>query len=803
MNFKTIVVKTILLSTALTSLSGCGNISDIVDDGLSFVNSIIENPGETWNDIVNFGEDIWNDALTIGEDALSDISTWGQAAWTDVVDWSRVQGEAAVEWTTKTINGVTVFLAEVGDYIISVKNGAVAFGLKKGIEKLDLFKPTIEEDGWEEYVGDPETLVYSLIQNQLAKAYEVFPGKVILPVSGDEVYGIAFTDKKSAFILNPNTVNQKHYFSTGFISLVDEFYVTSDDYEAGLEIVRVDNTDSSRNGYFYAYNLQPFDTHIVIDNQYIQYGIDSNYQVYYESNDVLGNYNQALGGLYSYDEDRFVFGSDNGIVPIKENAISENFNFETWSAAINENLKNGFSLDFDFLKYTVSNALDTVKNIFNNLNEQTILGYSLADLKNLLGDIKEDDIAIIDDTKVAMHAVSSTIPSDIIKWIVAATTVISLIGTIVVSLSFPTLAPFASAITGGAMQTFVETVIENHQVSEIDWIKVGIASIAGAISSQLGPIGDAFVGGITNSLFSLLEGETFLDTALSFVSGFAIGLAMSGIFTVLLRAFNVVGAKLSNVFTNKVGSYIARNMANIDGSLATKAFVNTTDSVNINSRVSNSVNDVVQSIDNNLSYLTKKAIKQLPSDKNPFLVKVDSLGKPIKKIDLFKNGGNGYLTLRDIPDNKFRSLFVDKFGNPIDRLPIKNGYVLFEDVGLVKIKLESGDFLSIKRHQNFAQFDRQLRELIINNDPAIPTKVYNYFIEKGIDFENITLEQIRRMRSGAGLNLSWHEAEDTASGILVSGTLHSFISHAGGISLVKFSVANGIPIELLLSGAFS
>jgi hypothetical protein len=802
MNFKTVLKKTLLLSSALTSLSGCGTFGDIVDDGLSFVNSVIENPGETWNDIVNFGEDIWNDALTIGEDAWSDISTWGESAWIDVVDWSKVQGEAAVEWTTKTINGVTVFLAEVGDYIITVKNGAVAFGLKKGIEKLDLFNTTYEEDGWQEFIGDPETLVYSLINNQLAKAYEVFPGKVILPVSGEEVYGIAFTDKKSAFITNPNTVNQEHYFSTGFISLVDEFYVTSDDYEAGLEIVRVDNTDSSRSRYFYAYNLQPFATHIVLDNQYIQYGIDSNYQVYYESNDVLGNYNQALGGLYSYDEGRFIFGSDNGVVPIKENSISENFNFETWSSSVNENLKNGFSLDFDFLKYTVSNALDTVKNIFNNLNEQTIFGYSVTDLKNLLSDTKEDDIAIIDDTKVAMHAVSSTIPSDIIKWIVAAATVISLIGTIVVTLSFPALAPFSSAITGAAMQTFVETVIENHQVSEINWIKVAIASISGAISSQLGPVGDAFVGGITNSLFSLLEGETFLDAALSFVSGFAIGLAMSGIFTVLLRAFNVVGAKLSSVFTNKVGSYIARNIANIDGSMATKAIVSTTDSVNINSRVSTSVNDAVQSIDNNLSHLTKKAIRQLPSDKNPFLVKVDSLGKPLRKIDLFKNGGNGYLTFRDIPNNKFRSLFVDKLGNPIDSLPIRNGYVIFDDVGLLKIRLENGNFLSISRQQNFAKLDRQLRDLIINNDPTIPPKVYNYFIEKGIDFESITLEQIRRMRSGAGLNLSWHEAEDAASGILVSGTLHSFISHAGGISLVKYSVANGIPIELLLSGAF-
>jgi hypothetical protein len=620
---------------------------------------------------------------------------------------------------------------------------------------------------------------------------------VILPVSGDEVYGIAFTDKKSAFILNPNTVNQKHYFSTGFISLVDEFYVTSDDYEAGLEIVRVDNTDSSRNGYFYAYNLQPFDTHIVIDHQYIKYGIDSNYQVYYESNDVLGNYNQALGGLYSYDEDRFVFGFDNGIVPIKQNAIAENFNFETWSAAINENLKNGFSLDFDFLKYTVSNALNTVKNIFNNLNEQTILGYSLTDLKNLLGDIKEDDIAIIDDTKVAMHAVSSTIPSDIIKWIVAATTVISLIGTIVVSLSFPTLAPFASAITGGAMQIFVETVIENHQVSDIDWIKVAIASIAGAISSQLGPVGDAFVGGITNSLFSLLEGETFLDTALSFVSGFAIGLAMSGIFTVLLRAFNVVGAKLSNVFTNKVGSYIARNMANIDGSLATKAFVNTTDSININSRVSNSVNDVVQSIDNNLSYLTKKAIRQLPSDHHKYLIKIDAAGKRLTKVDLIKNGGNAFLTFKDVANNPYKLMFKDRLGNPIDKLPIINGFVDFTNISYLKLGLSDGGFLNLNRNKNFANFDLQLRDLIRNNDTSVPQKIYDYLQRNDINFEFVTTQEIEEMRKIKNLYLTWHEVEDSVSGMLVPGVVHRSISHAGGISVTKFMITNRIPLELL------
>jgi len=803
-------IKIVFLSTAITSLAGCGNFQDVIDDGLSvvnsvtdvglsIVNSVVDNPGQTWSDIVQFADNVWTDTLPIVEQNWSSISTWGEATWTNVVDWSSTQGEAVANWTTKTIDGVKVTVAEVGNYIISVKEGVVAFGLKKGIDKLDLLKAPLQEDGWQEYVGDPETLVYSLINNQLAKAYEVFPAKVISPLTGDEVYGIGFTDKQSAFVSNAGGLNEVLYFSTGFISIINEFHLSPEEYETGLEIIRIDDTDSSQFRYFYAYNIKPFDTHVVIDNKYIQYGVDKNHQVYFDLSDVNGNYNQMLGSLYSYDQDVFIFGTDNGLVPTIENTVSDLFDFESWSSAINENLKSGTSFSFDSLKYIVSKGLNSVKTIINNLNEQTILGYSISDLKNQVNGVKEDDIAIVNDSKVAMHSVSSTIPSDIVKWLIGMSTLIYFIGTIQIAKSFPRLLPFAPAIIGAAIQVFVETVFENHHITEINWIKVALAALAGAISSQLGPIGDAFVGGITNTIFSLLDGGTFLDASLSFVSGFAIGLAMAGIFKVLSVGITAVRAKLSDVFTDRIGSYIARNIASIDGNTASKVFVNATDSVNVNSSVTSSVNDAAQSFNNNnLSYLTKKAIRQLPSDNSIYFRKVDANGKTLTKIDLFKNGGNGYLVLNDIPNNKYKFLFKDKFGNSIEQLPIINGYPSFDGISKVKVKLDDGIFLSPNRQQNFAKADQKVIDLLRKNDPSVQ-EFKNYFINKGISLDNLSLKNIKDMRSELGL--IWHEVEDGVSFQLVDGLIHQAISHSGGFSIAKFAAANKIPMQLLLNRA--
>jgi hypothetical protein len=214
--------------------------------------------------------------------------------------------------------------------------------------------------------------------------------------------------------------------------------------------------------------------------------------------------------------------------------------------------------------------------------------------------------------------------------------------------------------------------------------------------------------------------------------------------------------------------------------------------------VTSSVNDAVQSIDNNLSNLTKKAIRQLPSDHHKYLIKVDAAGKRLTKVDLLKNGGNGFLTYKkEVVNNPYKLIFKDRLGNPLDKLPIKNGNVDFTNISYLKLRLSDGRFLDLNRDKNFANFDLQLRELVRNHDDSVPQLIYDYLKGNDINFEFVTTQEIEEMRMIKNLYLTWHEVEDGVSGMLVPGVVHRSISHAGGISVIKFMITNRIPLDLL------
>ena len=149
---------------------------------------------------------------------------------------------------------------------------------------------SMESEEWEQYVGDIETFVYGLIINQLEYFFDVFPGYVELS-NGNHVYGIAYTDYSDCYT---NEEESLRCFEAGFIPFVGEPVVYQEEIETGLLITGIDFEDEATS-FLWSYDTDSFTLHCVVYNQYLQYGIDENKAIFYETSEyVPGICDEAL-----------------------------------------------------------------------------------------------------------------------------------------------------------------------------------------------------------------------------------------------------------------------------------------------------------------------------------------------------------------------------------------------------------------------------------------------------------------------------------------------------------------------------
>lgn len=802
MRFKKIILSAVALSLLSTSLSSCG---------LNFDN-IINKADEVLNTIKERGAGAWNDTLEWGTNTRNNVSTWGETTWSQVVNWSSNTGEAAAERGETVINGTKNFFCNVGDYIIGVANGVATFGLKKGVNSLDLSKglETGNKGDWNEYLNDYEAITYALISTQLQKVYDVFPAKLEILSTKQEVYGYAFTDYKTEYVYHKGENDQENYYSAGFVSLTDEFAVPLSEINNGIEIYRTENSDSSTH-YFYGYKCEPFKTHCVIKGQYLKYGVNVDNQIYYENSDYDGTSDKSLGGLYSFDDKTYIYGEDNGFVPKKGNVLDEAFDFENWKNETKSTFLKGVSLKLADLKNIITDALTKVKTIINNLNEQTILGYNINDIKKAINGTTENEIATVEDNKVALHSIENDVPSNLnstAKWIVGICTAIAVIADLAVGFFVPKVTSAntaintaVNAVSGAAIELSLQVLADNKDFKDVNWIKVGIGAVAGGLVGLMHETNSKIKGIITTSLISsmttmaycFLDGGSFLDSALSFISSFAMAIVLASTMTALISGLGKLANKVAPKLTKKVSTFIEKHQIVIGG----KSMQTNANSVSEAAKRGASESVFNTSVDSRKTvFNTKEAVKHLPGPKNKNFAITDENGKIISKAELLKNNGNGYLVFKnEDAAEKYSKLFTDKNGNLLSRIPIKNGYVQFQSFNTTVVNLGKGSSLISKRTENFKMFDDCLKNTLINNQESVSSDVLRYFKNLGVDFDNLTYVDFKTMRSI--LNKTWHESENRGTGILIDTTLHTLISHMGGFSLAKALAAYHFPTQII------
>ncbi|SDB54374.1 hypothetical protein SAMN02910263_02763 [Butyrivibrio sp. INlla16] len=665
---------------------------------------------------------------------------------------------------------------------------------------------------WEDYIGDVETFVYGLIANQLGYQYDVFSASVELP-DGIEVTGIGYTDYQECYANDDGT---KVCFKAGFIACCGEEIISKEDFDSGLVLNNLDYSDDETS-FIVGYQSEAFTEHSVFYNKYIKYGVDDDGQIFYEVLDNSAeNYDEELGSLYSYDDSRYIFDLDVGeYKPITGESLSTQIDFEELQNQINEIIekqdKNFATVDIESSVYFAQSSVDSY---LLSLQEETFLGYDVEQLREAAAALDPMECYRITNEGLITIDLEHSTKDQVAQWLVGTTCVVVIAAGLVGSVVFiecPALSAASGAMTGVAIETFMQVVINNQKVQDINWTKVAIAAVSGATAGFLGPYImattsgaatfivdstlDGLIGAVEQTVYAWMDGKDGMEMAKSFGTGFALGFCMSA-------GFKAAGAVIGRV-ANKVGPGIAKAGKKIFPKLSGKTSKLTT----ALSKKLYGMKAVADSSVFHSKYISKKlSFRQLERiiSNNTDNLKNKSI-KSLKNVDIYDADGNKITkdALEELFDKADNNTIIGqyKIGDDIIKIKKENGIVgivfdetKYQSVELPEgIKYKLGSTKSKQRTENFEAAATEFKKRWVNNPDEIPDTIMEAMKKKGYSvdtIEDIDPKEIVSMVRDTNNGWVFHENIDMKTITLAPRALHDKarggISHMGGFGLAKY-----------------
>ena len=670
---------------------------------------------------------------------------------------------------------------------------------------------TISTD-WKDYAGDIDTIVYGLIMNEYSKAYDVFNAAIDLD-DGTEIFGLGYTDYSCLL----EEGNGKSYFPAGFISYIGEPEIPDNVSEEGLEVYNLDiGDDISDCGYVLAYDTDPYMEHCVIWGQYLQYGIADDGSITYLSTDYRrGDCDETLGALYSYDEGKYVYDPDVGnAVRVTGTSLYDLIDYDELEAEVNRIIE---EQDTNFSESEVESTVYIAQEALNSYmlahQEETFMGYRFSELLEISRTLDPMECLQFTDEGMIVVAMNSLPPeekTELTKWLVGSCCATAVVASIALGIFVPGSQAISGAVSGAAVEVFMEVILQNQAVSDVNWAKVGIAAASGAILAWVCPaLGSAASSGTVKSLSSVITEEktrklgklagygvkTFSSALISGATGAAYTYLDGGNEEEMLTAFKT-GAVLAAaciIITDAASSIIGMRMQVVEKSHPNNWLTTTVNKtgqfiknhqhpITKNEKlqeilapksICQATEEALQEVDANREILATK-IRQMPSDDNLDLVKVDPLGKELRKNEIKKNGGDCIIKLRNNCSPEMKQLFEK---NGITEIRVRDGDPDFSKAA--KYIFEPSEAMTSNRNDNYDVYYTDLANTWKNPEEAVPEEALQYLANKNISRENLVKSDITEMFS----DLSWtpHEAADGKI-YLVDMALHSKISHAGGVA---------------------
>lgn len=386
--------------------------------------------------------------------------------------------------------------------------------------------------------------IYASISIDLISyGYEVFNGYVTTE-NGKE-YGIAYTDSKEVLKFEND---DKLYFSTGFLGFsMEETVSTSQDL---LFVQPVDENAEDiiddKYGYIIACIEEGIPTgHFIASGKYIKYSVISGKVKIEALENKSSNYDLSMGAIFDYDRQDLAFMPYDDIdsSPIEYVTLSEDIDYEKIEnnlfAIIEEQQAKGYSVQtitISFLSVDTLNALRGILAQGDSLN-----GYTFEELDNIDFDSAKQYIQFNSDGSITLKdlpPIPITQYKSLFDWLIDGLVLIGTGAIAIVSVTFlgPAGGVIASAVLGAGMEYFNQTVIGGKKFSEVNWAKVGIMAISGALGAMvpcagtLGYIAAGAVGGLTSAALTAIEGGSWKEILVSAGTGALTSMLMHGLF---------------------------------------------------------------------------------------------------------------------------------------------------------------------------------------------------------------------------------------------------------------------------------
>lgn len=678
------------------------------------------------------------------------------------------------------------------------------------------------DEPWSAYEGNLDTFVYGLLGQEYDACYNTFNAAVDLP-DGSVIYGIGYTDYMG-FIERDDG---EGYFPAGFIGLIGEPAIPSDLSETATVIHNLD-VDEEPYGYLLAYDTKPFMEQCVIWNQYLQYGVDDTGCITYKaepySRDVV---DEDLGALYSYDESKYLYDPDVGDpVRVTGTSLVEELDYAAIEDEVNRIIK---EQDYNFAESDVETTLyiaqEKVTSALLSMQEETFIGCDVDELIELTKQLDPKECVRFTEDGMATVDLDETPPAEpdkLSKWLVGMACGAAITGSIALNIFMPAATPFSGAVSGAASEVFMEVVIQNQALTNVDWGRVAVASASAAalawacpllaeraakgtvallsgmnnldVTGALGKLAgygvqtcsNGLVTGVTSATFAVMDGKSGKEVKDAFTTGFVVGAVCTAVAAAGSEALNGSLNVLENKnpdnwfvkLTKETSETISEHQQqfhlknqNVEDILAPKS---------VNEAVTTAVNDLKVQRAGSVELYDK--IQQLPADNNKNLMKCDpDTGEPLTKAQLEENGGNCVIKLRDDCSNAAREAF--KAGNT-DSLNVIDGDPQFQDVSAYTFQ-PSGK-MTPNRDKNYAMYKKDLANMWSEKDADIPDFVKQYLADHNLSPDELNSTVVGDILSDS--HLTPHEMT-TEKVALVPADIHRIVSHYGGVAHAKVMAA--------------
>lgn len=684
----------------------------------------------------------------------------------------------------------------------------------------------------DDYVGDIETFVYGLITYQLESRFDVFPAYVELS-EGDEVYGLAYSDFSECYSTEDES---QAYFSAGFMPFCGEANITDEEFNNGLIVHNLDYEDESF-GFLLKYVSEEFTEHCVVYGQYVKYGVNASGQLFYSSEEyVRGQCDESLGSLYSYDESRYVLDLDVGqYSPIEGVSLASQIDYDLLEEEINKILE---AQDINYAQIDIETNLyfaqEAVESYLLSLQEETFCGYSVDALIEATQQLNPMECLRLSPEgilTIELDEFPGEGATSLAKWLVGGTciivTAVGLVGS-VVFMKYPALSATSSAITGSAVEVFMQVVISGQALGGVEGSKVVLSAVTGAVAGYIGPyimastggVGyffadsaiDGMIGAIEHTVAAWLDGKDGLEMAKSFGYGFALGFGLSAGFKGMGELFQKIGI---DKLLQKVGTELSSVANKVAPKLTATVSKKFSDAITIPfGKAVTKLQKVLEPsglhskyIANAMSFRQLSRLKGTNADDL-----ADKAFAKLTKTGLVDEQGD-YITKETI-----RKLFDEaEDGDVIVKIAKDNDVInIVKKNGVVGIEFDPEKYITVdisritdNRDVNFLAAAEKMKEVWMEEPMAVPASISAAIRESGKTLETIEPADIVKLVKNRSNGFVFHENVDMKTITLVPRSLHDTIeggfSHMGGVGVAKYVKAHmgSAYFERLLAAASS